>query len=98
MKNKEIAELLGTGLGLEDEEVLVAENILNEFVPKNKLRIVHGTTEHGYAERLDCLICLEVEIEYLQAIKKAGGREKFIDSKLSELKKINTILEKEVKQ
>ena len=47
---------------------------------KSNLRIVHGDTEHSYEERLDCLTCLEVEIEFLQAIKKAGGRKKFAES------------------
>jgi len=47
---------------------------------KNKLRIVHGTTDHGHAERLDCLTCLDVEIEYLQALRKAGGKTEFIET------------------
>ena len=45
---------------------------------KSKVMIAHGETTHSLEDKDDCLFCLEVEIEFLQAMKKAGGKTKFI--------------------
>lgn len=45
---------------------------------KKKLMISHGKITHSLDKRLDCLYCIEIEIEYLQALKKAGGKTKFL--------------------
>lgn len=42
--------------------------------------ISHGMVTHSLEDKDDCIFCLEVEIEFLQAMKKAGGRKKFIES------------------
>ena len=42
--------------------------------------ITHGTTTHLLDDRYDCLYCIEVELDYLQALKAAGGRTKFLKS------------------
>ena len=46
---------------------------------KKKIMISHGMVTHSLETRLDCLACIEVEIEFLQDIKKAGGQTKFIE-------------------
>lgn len=40
--------------------------------------VCHGMVTHSFEERMECVDCLTVEIEYLQAIKKAGGMKKFL--------------------
>lgn len=39
--------------------------------------ISHGTITHKIKDRYDCLECIQVEIDLLEAIKKAGGKTKF---------------------
>lgn len=50
----------------------------------DKLMISHGKITHDADYRWDCLDCIEVEIEYLKELKKAGGQTKFIE-KISKL-------------
>ena len=40
---------------------------------------MHGGIEHSYSGRLDCLDCINVEIEFLKVIKKAGGQTKYLE-------------------
>ncbi len=48
--------------------------------------VSHGETTHPIEDCHDCVFCLEVEIEYLQALKKAGGIKKFIKQLKKEIK------------
>lgn len=43
------------------------------------LMLSHGKETHSYKERYDCLSCIQVEIDYLEAIKLAGGHKKFLE-------------------
>ncbi len=45
---------------------------------KSKIMISHGQVTHKFSERYDCLDCIQVEIKWLQALKKAGGQTKFL--------------------
>lgn len=61
-----------------------------KMVPKSKdkkkgLFISHGRVTHPAEERYDCLDCIDVEIEYLKALKRAGGVTKFL-KQLKQLK------------
>ncbi len=41
--------------------------------------ISHGHITHTFDARDDCLLCIDVQIEYLQELKKAGGKTKFLE-------------------
>ena len=43
---------------------------------KKELWISHGGKDHSYADRHDCMECINIEIEYLQELKKAGGQKR----------------------
>ena len=47
---------------------------------KNELIISHGDIEHNINKKDDCMECIEVQLEYYQEIKKAGGITKFLAS------------------
>lgn len=46
---------------------------------KSEAWIHHGMTNHSYNQRLDCLDCIEVELEFLKIIKEAGGMTKYME-------------------
>lgn len=46
-----------------------------------KIQILHGHKKHSFADRYDCLFCIDVEIEYLQDLKEAGGWTKLMKEK-----------------
>ena len=41
--------------------------------------IAHGNTTHSFAKRFECMFCIDVEIDYLYDLKKAGGQTKFLE-------------------
>ena len=43
-----------------------------------QLMVSHGKVTHSIQGCHDCVFCLEIEIEYLKELKKAGGKKKFI--------------------
>lgn len=43
---------------------------------KKNLMICHGNITHPYEEMNDCMECIEMNIEYLQMLKKVGGEKK----------------------
>lgn len=50
---------------------------------KKQIWISHGNTTHPLEERYDCLECIQLELEYLQELKRVGGQSNL----LKELKK-----------
>lgn len=40
--------------------------------------VSHGRITHPIEEQHDCMSCLDTEIEFLQALRDAGGKTKFI--------------------
>lgn len=47
---------------------------------KSKIMMSHGQVTHKFSKRHDCMVCIDVEIEWLQALKKAGGQTKFLEA------------------
>jgi len=45
---------------------------------KSGIMVSHGMVIHSLEECDDCLECLDVQIEYYKAIRKAGGMKKFV--------------------
>jgi len=45
---------------------------------KKKIMISHGMVTHAMDECDDCIDCLTMQIEYLKAMRKAGGKKKFL--------------------
>ena len=43
------------------------------------LMISHGYITHSFKEKKNCLDCVETDKEFKQAIKKAGGKKKFLE-------------------
>ncbi len=46
----------------------------------------HGKITHPFDDRYDCLVCLDVEIDYLTNVRDAGGQTKFIKELTGDLK------------
>ena len=42
------------------------------------IMVSHGRVTHPFETRHDCMACLEMKIEFLQALRKAGGQTKFL--------------------
>ena len=45
---------------------------------KENIMITHGKVTHPLSQRLDCMSCLEVEIDFLNELRKVGGQTKFL--------------------
>ncbi len=45
----------------------------------------HGMTSHPGNERYDCMKCIEVELWFLNKIKKAGGQTKLLEKMKKEM-------------
>ena len=67
------------GISYSTEEPYIQCIVCSKIMKEKGIWIAHGTVNHSYTDRLDCLYCINVEIEYLQEIKKAGGQTKFIE-------------------
>lgn len=48
--------------------------------------VSHGSTTHSMEKRLDCLDCIDTELEFLQDVKKAGGVTNLIKQLKKEVK------------
>lgn len=55
-----------------------------------KIMVSHGMVTHSLEESNDCLDCLDVQIEYYTAIRKAGGMKKFLKQLEKEIHEKNT--------
>jgi len=44
-----------------------------------ELFIAHGNTTHSFASRFDCLTCIDIEIDWLYELKKAGGQTRLLE-------------------
>jgi len=53
-----------------------------------ELYIAHGNTTHSFASRFDCLTCIDIEIDWLYELKKAGGQTRLLEKLEEDLRKI----------
>ena len=54
---------------------------------KNKLMMSHGEVTHPFIEKNDCMECIDKELKFYKAIKKAGGISNLTKNFLSPKKK-----------
>lgn len=47
--------------------------------PDRTISVSHGRTTHPIEDQHDCMECLDCEIEFLEDMRKAGGKTKFIE-------------------
>lgn len=60
----------------EKHEVEQSKHTPKDF--HSRASVSHGHENHPLEEQLECIFCIDTEIEFLTAVKKAGGMKNFL--------------------